>query len=525
MDKRKIALYMRLSYADEEVRTAGQDESNSIEHQRELLYSYLSVHPELNGEVIELKDDGYTGTDLNRPQLQALLNMVYEKQIGTIIVKDFSRLGRNYLDIGYLTDLIFPSFGVRLISVNDHHDSLKDAESTGGMDVALKNIANQFYSMDLSKKMKSARDILLSQGRHMGGIPFGYIRGASKGILVIDEPAAEIVRMVFQLSAEQSGTVSCAKVARILNERHIISPSMYRKRNGNGSVARSVWTSASVYNILSNVTYTGNMIKYQCHKPSVSSKALVGVPRSEWEIIPNTHEALVSQELYDTVWNRIRHVRKTEGVKKQQRRRSVLDTVLRCCYCGSALKPKQMKPFQYWCSSAYYCDDTCKCRSVICDPDELEVVILDTLNKMAAAAAEEIGRAKQESASLEKQNKALGKRRIQLAKELTSIKNERQKLFERFVAGEISQEEFLATKSSLRVDEQRLECEQGMIQEKQNQLQRQQEEQKQAKKSMTVYKPVEKLTKQTVRQYIKRITIYPDRNPEITFNFKDCFKE
>jgi DNA invertase Pin-like site-specific DNA recombinase len=525
MDERKIVLYMRLSLEDDNVRTDKKDESNSIEHQREIIRTYLVNHPDLKGEILELKDDGYTGTDLERPHLQEMLNMIYENQVGVVIVKDLSRLGRNYLDVGYLTDLIFPSFGVRLIAVNDYYDSLKEGESTGGIEVALKNIANQFYSIDLSKKSKSAKEVRLSQGKHMGDIPFGYKRGAEKGMLEIDSEAAVIVRMVFQLVKDAPKGVSCAKIARMMNEQHIITPSLYRQKKGNKSVSRAMWTSESVYNILCNITYTGNLVKYRCHKNSVNSKVLTGVPRDEWEIVPDTHEPLVSQELYDEVWAKIPHKKNKTSTHRWRARSSILQGVLRCCYCGAVLQRKTVKPFQYMCSSVFYATKDSKCRTVVCNPDEIEVIVLETLNKLATVATEQSNKAKQEAASLDKQCKALEKKCVQLSKKLADIKAKRQKLFEQLLEGEITQEAFLNDKAGLRMDEQEVMYSMEALQEEQRQIQQHQMEQKKAQSELTVYEPVDKLTKEAVRKFVKRITIYPDRSPEITFNFKDCFTE
>lgn len=523
-NKKKIILYMRLSLADSTTKASAMNESDSIEHQREILTTFLALNRlDSYSEVLELIDDGYTGTDFERPKFQEMMEMVYNHEVKMIVVKDLSRLGRDYLDVGYLTDVIFPAYRVRLIAVNDHYDSQKNEESTADIDVALKNIANQFYSVDLSKKMKSARAVWLLQGKHMGAIPFGYKKGDYSGHLVIDPEAAEIVRLVFQLASEGQGYISCTQVAKRLNEMKIMTPSVYLSKRLKPTHLRKIWTNDSVSNILKKYIYTGNLVKYMSHNRRVGSHSRVSVPRSEWEIVPNTHEAIISQELFDEVQERLK--RKQNGAQnpKSQSRTTVLKGLLRCKYCGAALLVRKQNPLTYMCESAFFLPDDSKCSQVVCYPEEIEDVVITTLNKMAAASSEKILSVRDDTALIRKRYEELEKQRVRAVSDLSKQRKKHQKLFEQLVDGQVSQEDFVTLKAEMKSKLDDLENQIEMLAAEQTLLQQQLSEKREEMHELEEYQPITKLSKEDAVRFIKHIIIAPGKAPEITFNFKNIF--
>jgi len=198
--KKILAEYIRLSQEDE-----NQGESNSIRNQRELLNAFVESSPDLSQyEVVEFCDDGYSGTNFDRPGVKSLLDEVRAGNIQCIIVKDLSRFGRNYIDIGDYLEQIFPFLGVRFISVNDHFDSNDFDGTTGGLDVGFRNLIYSLYSKDLSQKVRSAKKTRMEKGEFIGShAPYGYAKSSeNRKKLVVDEKAAAVVRRIFAMANE-----------------------------------------------------------------------------------------------------------------------------------------------------------------------------------------------------------------------------------------------------------------------------------------------------------------------------------
>ena len=215
MDK-TVALYMRLS--DEDDNLAAHEESNNIAHQRKLMLDHIEKFPDLQGfNIVEFSDDGYSGADFNRPGFQKMMKMVKAGGIQVIITKDYSRLGRDYLEVGNYMECIFPVLQVRYISVNDHYDSANSFGSTGGMSVALKNLVNALYCKDASKKVRAAKAVLAKQGKYIASFaPFGYQKSKNdKHMLVPDPVAAPVVQLIFELAIKG---MKYTEIANYLNK-------------------------------------------------------------------------------------------------------------------------------------------------------------------------------------------------------------------------------------------------------------------------------------------------------------------
>mgnify|MGYP002530559280 FL=1 len=223
-----IGKYIRLSQADQDMmKKENKTESESISHQRDLIQRYINSHADLKGcEVREFYDDGYSGTNFNRPSFERLLEQIKKGEINCVIVKDFSRFGRDYIELGDYLERIFPFLGVRFISVNDGYDSNDYKGTTGGLDVVLKNIVYDFYSKDLSVKVTTAKRAKMKRGEYIGGhVPYGLLRDpADKHKLVIDPEAAAVVREIFDMATEGKKLV---EIARYLNEKGIETPQIF----------------------------------------------------------------------------------------------------------------------------------------------------------------------------------------------------------------------------------------------------------------------------------------------------------
>lgn len=198
----KIAIYLRLSLSDGDLKKGSKDESNSIENQRLLLHSYIEKQDDLSGEIVEYVDDGYTGTNFNRPAFQKMIIDLKQGEIKTIVVKDLSRLGRDYIGVGDYIEQIFPLMGVRFIAVNNAFDSMKLNNGTPGIEVAVSNLVNNLYSRDIGKKVRAALEVNWKSGKATSvNVPFGYVwNGKGNQRWAIDPEAAACVRKVFDLA-------------------------------------------------------------------------------------------------------------------------------------------------------------------------------------------------------------------------------------------------------------------------------------------------------------------------------------
>ena len=302
MQKRyKVGIYCRLSVDDasNSAKAKGYipaDESVSIENQYELLSKFVM----LNGwtEVKAYRDDGYSGGSFQRPGFLEMLEDARHGLIDLILVKDLSRLGRDFVEVGRYTDVIFPSLGCRFVSVLDCLDSEGDNTDM----LHFRSLMNDYHLKDLSGKIKSVLHAKMRNGQYIAAYaPYGYRKSAEdRHRLVIDEEAAAVVRRMFEL---RRGGMAYGKIAAVLNSEGILSPRWYwAKRYGNGSCKyANLWMYATVKNILTNEVYTGNLIQNQTGSRSYKDSTMICKPESEWIRHEEAHEAIISPELWAAV--------------------------------------------------------------------------------------------------------------------------------------------------------------------------------------------------------------------------------
>lgn len=356
MSKHLLALYIRVSHEEE-----NEGESNSIKNQREFLKAFVSNSPDfISYKVVEFCDDGYSGTNFDRPAVKALLEEVREGTVYCIIVKDLSRFGRNYIDLGDYLEQIFPFLGVRFIAVNDHYDSKNFDGITAGLDVGFRNLIYAMYSNDLSQKVKSAMKTRMEKGEFISShAPYGYVKSPENcRKLMIDEKAASIVRRIFTMAEEGKNAV---QIAAILNSENIPTPYLYKKLMGcdrkyNVVGDRNYWHNTTILTILRDERYTGKMINGKYRNQSVGCKHGKRVPKREWIIVPDTHDAIVSEELFASVQNRFFAPART---RTEQEVRPFLGKV-RCGICRHAMRRRKnsSSSVYYYCESHKYVVDS-----------------------------------------------------------------------------------------------------------------------------------------------------------------------
>jgi DNA invertase Pin-like site-specific DNA recombinase len=376
------ALYVRLSKED-----GDKSESDSITNQRDLIKDFLKSMPEIR-LCSERVDDGFSGVDFSRPAFKAMLEDVKEGKINCIIVKDFSRFGRNYIEVGRYLENVFPFLGVRFISINDNYDTANKRSDSDDLIVPFKNLINDAYLRDISVKVRSQLAIKRKKGDFIGNFAvYGYMKSPkNKNKLIVDEYAAEVVRDIFRWKIEG---YSQQGIAEKLNERGELSPMEYKLFNGqnvstsfrNGD--RAVWTAPAIIRILTNPVYTGVLEQGKTTTPNHKLKNRIVKPKDEWSVHENAHEAIISGKIFDVV---------AGLMSLDMRSNSYNETVypfaglLYCADCGSSMTRKTVpsggKKYIY-----YICGTNKKgkgCTSHSTSEIELTDIVLTLIQKHIA---------------------------------------------------------------------------------------------------------------------------------------------
>lgn len=300
-----VAVYLRLSRDDEDIDGNTKSESNSISSQRELIRSYIREHEDM--ELFDIYvDDGYSGASFDRPEFKRMMADIEAGNVNCVIVKDLSRLGRDYIEAGRLIQKTFPAFHVRFIAITDHFDSQTADYNTKSLVLPVKNFINDSYCRDISQKVKSHQKLKREQGKFIGPFTmYGYRRSPEdKNKLCPDGYAADVVRRIFAWKLEG---MSALGIAHKLNGLGILSPMEYKKSHGEKFCtsfqkhAVSKWSAVAVKRILTNEVYTGVMVQGKNEQVNYKVKKTVLKPKEEWVRIEGTHEAIVSQEDFEMV--------------------------------------------------------------------------------------------------------------------------------------------------------------------------------------------------------------------------------
>ena len=336
-----------------------------------MLQNFIAAIPEFEGRpVIEFADDGYTGTNFERLQLQRMLGLVRTGEITCIIVKDLSRFGRNYLEVGDYLEHLFPFLGVRFIAVNDHYDSADYTGSTGGLDVAFKNLVYQRYSQELSEKVKAGKHMKMAQGKHITACPYGYKKKPGiKEKMFVDPETAPVVKEIFDSVIQGMKTT---EIAASLNERGILTPAEYKKRSREYFSSDAMWSHQAILRIIKDYKYTGAMVSFKCENRTIRAKAQHHRPPEEWGITENCHEPIISHEEYERANAKIRKIRK--GMIK---RGDGKDRVYYCGYCGRKLRKTFGLDEYYSCATQLYRKNS-QCGTISWSRKDIEEVVLTT---------------------------------------------------------------------------------------------------------------------------------------------------
>ena len=433
------ALYARLSKDDDLV-----GDSNSIVHQKEILFKYAKEHGFANCEFYV--DDGFSGTNFNRPDFQRMMADAEEGKISTVIVKDMSRFGRDYIMVGYYTEIYFSNLDIRFIAINDNVDSNIQTENDL---TPFKNVFNEWYARDTSKKIRAVFKAKGNSGKHLTtNPPFGYKKDPNdKDKWIIDDEAAATVRRIFQMYVDG---YRISEIGHKLTEEKVETPILYYMNRGIKTNARSeypeIWDLMSIKYILSQTAYAGHTVNFQTAVKSYKTKKQVNLPRNQWVIFRNTQEAIIDEKTFETV----QQMRKVKRARTKYNEPNMFSGLLYCADCGNHLtiqrvaRNRKMDNF----SCATYRKKKkglCSCHRILVS--DLETIVKEDLQKVCEYVFlhekeftdEYLSGSKRETVKFQAKTKAELKRLSERQEEIGKIIR---KLYEDNVCGRITDERF-----------------------------------------------------------------------------------
>lgn len=523
----ELAYYIRLSEADEETGKI-KDESESISNQRSLILKYINDHPEFDGWTIhEFADDGFTGTNGDRPNFQRMIDCVYDGSIQCVIVKDLSRFARNYIIVGEYLEQIFPLLGVRFIAINDGYDSQTSVSAADHMNVVLKSVLNAYYSKELSHKIRATINLKMQKKEYRGIPPFGYVYDNEHTHFVIDPEAAKIVRLIFDLALQGNSKL---QIANFLNTHNIPTIAEYNQMQNNHPKTNipmpefPQWDNIKVILILRNPVYKGTLF---LHKTTVivpaSNKQRKTEPEEQY-IYENAHEAIVSAEEFERV---------QELFPKRTRKspRNITDYPLKgIVYCGICKRSlyryrvaKSEDHARYYCRSAKLEHTACTDKKY--PEKELEQIVIQSLLPMLKTIHETIGNKRSRQDQTQTMLTECQQEIRQTTAQEKKIKLEKLEIYEAYTIGTLpiqsykqkknalsKQGKILAEKlSSLREQESALK--KGLLPKNITQL----------CDSAKEYRFATVLNRDMVNAFVERIYTFPDHY-EIVWKFQDIWE-
>ena len=373
------ALYCRLSRDD-----GAEGESNSIANQKKLLSKYAKEHGFTNTKFYV--DDGYTGTNFNRPGFQRMLEDMDMGYISTVIVKDSSRFGRNYLEVGQYPDYYFPEHNIRFIAINDCIDSENGEDDFS----VFRNVMNEMYAKDISRKVRSSHRLRGNAGEPLSAPPYGYMKSVeNKKKWVIDPEAAEIVRRVFRLCIEGKGNET---IARMLQEDKVLVPMAYWQSKGLGRGGKKTqpnpykWCKTTIAKMLAQQEYCGDVINFKTYSKNFRNKTRIANPKENWAIFKDVHEPIIDRETFERVQELTKETKRRKP-KDESMKKSIFSNLLYCGDCGHKLwfnfNQKNPSIRFYSCSNYVGSRGTCELTHYIRE-DSLEQVVKMELFKLAS---------------------------------------------------------------------------------------------------------------------------------------------
>ncbi|MCD8009047.1 MAG: recombinase family protein [Clostridiales bacterium] len=506
-DDRITALYCRLSRDDEL-----QGDSNSIVNQKSMLQKYADDNGFPN--TCYFVDDGYSGTTFERPDWQRLMGLVDEGKVGTIIVKDMSRLGRDYLKVGMYTEMVFPNADVRFIAINNGVDSENGMENDM---TPIINIFNEFYAKDTSRKIRAVFKAKGQSGKPLcTNPPYGYVKDPEdKTRWVVDEEAAEVVREAFRLCVQGYGV---SQIAKELSKRHLMNPTAHAKAHNvglpdNRSVSDDyTWRGSTISHMLSRQEYLGHTVNFKTYRKSYKQKKQLYHDPPEWQIFENTHPAIIDQETFDIV-QRIRDGRRRFTPMGEM---PILSGMLFCADCGAKLYQVRHRGWtheqeHFVCATYRKVKGGCtshQIRNVV-----VEEALLTGIRNICSYAAEHEDEFVEmvTKKTQDELNKSLRDSKRELEQSQTRIRKLDdiiQRLYEDNIEGKISDERFMKMNTAYETEQHTLE---SRVAELKSLIASEKENSANVDAFLSIvrkYSDIQELTAEIIREFVEKIYVY-----------------
>ncbi len=524
-----LACYLRVSDEDFDLKqNVLKDESTSISAQRRLIHSYIESKPELRQmNIREFLDDGYSGTNFERPAIQEIFQLVSEGRIGAIIVKDMSRFGRNYIETGCYIEQIFPLVGIRFIAINDSFDSTEYIGNTPGLEMAFKNVIYDYYSKDLSAKVKSIKKIQQKRGDFVAANPpYGYIISpADRHKLEVDPESAEIVKTIFRLTLSGWKPV---KIAQQLNKMLIPTPAqrlhkLYGFQCGGFTeeqLMSGFWKPRQITKILQDETMTGATVNNRVQVKGVGSRKFKRQKTEDHVVVRDTHEAIIDRDTFLQAAAIIRN-RKTVRTDNRQKNENLFYQKIYCSHCGCRLK-HEVHTRNSKIHAIYYCPHarpsgggTCSLHSI---KDEFlkEQVLRPLQIQVQLILDKQVPLPKSDKEKLQSRLRAISRL-------LEQNKGKVPRLYEEYRTGNISKEQFVKQKDAISSANNELDSERSEIEKKLCTIESAQK--KTESESLLEITRLKTLTQNAVDLFVSKVVVNSPDSIEITWKSKDIFEE
>ena len=523
----KAGVYCRLSSDD-----GDNAESDSIKNQRELITYYLKK--EENLKIVDFyADDGFSGTSFNRPEFKRMFNDMVNGKINTIIVKDLSRFGRNYIEVGNYIEQIFPLYNIRFIAINDNVDSFKDPKSINNVIVPFKNLMNDEYARDISNKVKS---VLLSKSRNgefVGGTtPYGYMKDPNDiHHLIINEDEAKNVRLIYQMALNGDGVL---KICKYLNNNHILCRKEIQRRkkynidlNLKTEDSKYKWSKSTVGNVLTNETYIGNLVYNRTGTVSYKNRKQISKPKEEWIIVKGTHEGIVEKKDFEKV-SKFINSRKCNRKKPSQP--SIYGWKIKCADCGHAMCRMEDYRNNRACSN-FYCRSY-KTQSDVCSPHKIKTsdlndIVLKSILfqvKLVIDLEKAIKKIKKKSTEEQIEKKYFNEIK-KMNNDIDKYKKLKKSSYEDWKFDKITKEEYFIYSKDyderIKTLEKEIEAMKNLYVDKMNELKKDDYWINHFKRN----KKIKSLSKDVINEIIDVIYVHEDGNVTIKFKYQDEFEK
>ena len=512
-DYYKAGIYIRLSEADEG--KSYESESESVLNQRNILMNFIKKKGFIF--VDEYVDDGYSGTTFDRPGFQRLIEDIKAKRINLVVVKDLSRLGRDHILTGYYVETFFPENGIRFISMLEGYDNAINQASNDSATWLF--ACNDYYSKQNSIKIRNVLNDKRRNGKFIGSAPsYGYLRDPNdKGHLIPDPEYAWVVKKIFDMAYNGVGL---SEITTYLNDNNIKTPSSLKRKNPNSKAKYNhVWTTSSVKKILKNQMYVGDMVQSVQTKESYKSKKKKSLPKSNWDIVKNTHEPLVDRYIFESVQNNIKRTTKTTITKREKR---LFENLLYCKECGNTLTISYRKNHDYWTINCNRYSRDPKRR--MCEPhfspyEKLEEALLEVIRNTCKKYLNKLDISEISKSINKKDNSEVNNNINDLRKQEKALISKLDMLYQDKFNGIVSEEMYLRISRETENSLLRIREKIGELQDAKNDKKINKNDLKNYEDKIRELIDIDNPSRELIGALIDKIIIDKDRNIEIIYKF------